>query len=376
MKRRGRGEGAIYRTKGGWWKACANRGLTADGKRRRLYFSGKTKREVQDRLSAFHAQSVTGTFVEPSRTTISTFLNRWLEDSVQLSVRPTTLRSYRGIVKNHIVPRIGHVVLNQLTSQHIQWLYAELNRSGVAPRLRELIHSVLRRALEQAVRFHQLLKNPCDSVDKPRVPKTTMKTFSREQVLAFLSAARGSRLLALYQVAVTVGLRQGELLALQWSDIDLEARCIYVRHTLLEYGGKLELGEPKTERSRRRVDLPAFVAAGLREHRKRMMAEGHPGPWVFCDTSGGPLRKSNLTRRDFHPLVEAAGLPRIRFHDLRHTAATLMLLAGIHPKVVQETLGHASISITLDLYSHVLPSMQLDAAQRIDDLLSDAENAS
>ena len=375
MKRRGRGEGTIYRLKSGLWKACANRGITADGKRNRIYFSGKTKREAQERLANYYAQTITGIFVEPSRTTVATYLNQWLTDVVTSSVRPTTLRSYSGIVRRHIVPRIGSTLLGQLTARHVQWLYAEMDRSGLSPRLRELTHAVLRRSLEQAVRLNLLLKNPCDSVDKPRVPKKSMKTFSADDVRQFLTAARSNRLFALYQVAVTTGLRQGELLGLQWSDVDFEHRCINVRNTLQEDCGRFQLGEPKTNTSRRRVDLPNFVSVGLRDHRKRMIAEGNPGPWLFCDTAGGPLRKSNLTRRDFHPLVASAGLPRIRFHDLRHTAATLSLLAGIHPKVVQEMLGHASITITLDLYSHVLPSMQLDAAQRLDDLLSETKNA-
>jgi integrase len=183
-----------------------------------------------------------------------------------------------------------------------------------------------------------------------------MQTLTPEQVRELLDEARKRRLYALYLLAVTTGLRQGELLGLQWSDVDLEDRSIQVRHTLQEYGAELALAEPKTKQSRRRVDLPVFVATELREHRKRMMVEGHPGPWVFCDTAGGPLRKSNLTRRDFRPLLKAAGLPLIRFHDLRHTAATLLLGQGVHPKIVQERLGHSQIAITLDTYSHVLPS--------------------
>jgi integrase len=199
-----------------------------------------------------------------------------------------------------------------------------------------------------------------------------MQTLSEEQVRLFLSEARRDRLYALYVVALTTGLRQGELFALHWADIDLEAGTITVRHTLQEYGSELTLAEPKTSRSRRSVPISDRVVAALRAHHKQMMIDGNPGPWVFCDTTGGPLRKSNVTRRSFRPLLKRAGLPLIRFHDLRHTAATLWLIKGVHPKVVQERLGHSSIAITLDTYSHVLPSMQRDAAERLDDLLAEA----
>ena len=376
MKRRGRGEGTIYKTKAGVWKSCANRGLTSAGKRSRLYFCGKTKREVQDRLTAYHAQMMTGTFVQPSRMTVAVHLEKWLADAVQSSVRPTTFRSYSGIVRNHIVPRIGGCNLTEVTPLRVQTFYADLERSGVSPRSRQLVHAVLHCSFINAVKLGLLLKNPCASVSKPRVPKKTMRVLSPDQVRTLINASRKGRLSSLYVLAVTTGLRQGELLGLQWTDINLEDGSLQVRHTLQEYGGELNLAEPKTPSSCRRVDLPMFVVASLREHRKEMLAERHPGPWVFCDTDGGPLRKSNLTRRDFKPLLEAAGLPPIRFHDLRHTAATLLLAQGVHPKIVQERLGHSSIAITLDIYSHVLPSMQRDAAQRLDDLLAESKIAS
>src|SRR5205807_7025156 len=190
------------------------------------------------------------------------------------------------------------------------------------------------------------------------------------QVIRLLEAAKGDRLEALYVLAVTTGLRQGELLGLHWDDIDLAGTALRVRHTLHELNGRLWIGEPKTRRARRQVDLPAIAVVALRNHRERMMIEGHPDELVFCDTRGGPLRKSNLVRRSFLPLLKRAGLPTIRFHDLRHTAATLLLAQGVHPKIVQERLGHSQISLTLDTYSHVLPGMGREAASKLDALLT------
>jgi len=187
--------------------------------------------------------------------------------------------------------------------------------------MRELVHSVLHVALRDAVRMERLPSNPCDGVAKPRAAKREIQPLSEEQVKTLLVHAVGNRLHALYVLAVTTGLRQGELLGLHWKDIDLGSANLSVRRTLQEVKGKLNFGEPKTQAGIRVVDLPELALQALREQRKRMLSEGNPGPLVFCDTAGGPLRKSNLIRRSFHPLLERAGLPRIRFHDLRHTAA-------------------------------------------------------
>jgi integrase len=208
-------------------------------------------------------------------------------------------------------------------------------------------------------------------VDKPRAPRRTMQALTPEQVSALIAAAETDRLGALYVLAVATGLRQGELLGLHWEDVDLDAATIAIRRQLSEDGGVLELVEPKSDKGRRRVELPEFAVSALHAHRDRMLAEGlGAAPLVFCDSQGNPLRKSNLLRRSFKPFLERAELPEIRFHDLRHTAATLLLAQGVHPKIVQERLGHAQISLTLDTYSHVLPSMQKEAANKLDDLLN------
>lgn len=179
-------------------------------------------------------------------------------------------------------------------------MYVDLERAGVSPRMRQFTHAVLHRALNQAVKWGLVDRNVCDAVDRPRVPRKELRTLNAEEAQRLLEAAKGDRLEALLVLALTTGMRQGELLGLQWEDVDLKTGTVYIRRTLLELKGKLTLGETKSGRNRR-VDLPDIAVETLREHRKRMLAEGHPGPWVFCDTQGGPIRKSNLTRRWFKP---------------------------------------------------------------------------
>ncbi len=246
----------------------------------------------------------------------------------------------------------------------------ELARDGVSARTQQLVHARLYTALKKAVRLKLVPHNVCVDVDRPVAPKKEFPVLTPEQTARFLAAAREDRLFALYLLAVTTGLRQGELLGLWWDDVDLERRTLSVRAQLQEVAGALARVEPKTRESRRKVALPELAVRALRRHREEIAREGNETPWVFSDTTGGPMRKSNLRRRSFEPLLKRARLPHMRFHDLRHTAATLLLNEEVHPKVVQERLGHARIQITLDIYSHVLPSMQKEAAEKLDHLFA------
>jgi integrase len=196
-----------------------------------------------------------------------------------------------------------------------------------------------------------------------------MKFLSAEQSQHLLKFAAADRFHALYVLAISTGMRMGELFALAWPDIDFDSASIMVQRSLEEISGELTIKEPKTPTSRRRIDLPAFAVDALQGHRRRMLAEGHVAGPVFCDTKGGYLRRSNFRRNSFEPLLARGDLPEVRFHDLRHTAATLLLLRGIHPKIVSERLGHARVQITLDRYSHVLPTMQKEAADQLERLL-------
>ena len=373
-RRRQRGEGALYQRADGLWTA---RFYYRDelGRRQRATVTRKTMSEAREAMRTLRAKEESGVDPRAARTaTLAHLLQRWLEDVAKPTVRPSTLRSYRGIV-THITPLIGSILVADLTASNVVHALAELDRRGVSPRIRALVVFVLRRVLKQAELWKMADRNVAQLVDKPRVKRMEVRVWNPEQVNAFLDAAREDRLFALYQLALGTGMRQGELFALRWSDVDLDAGSISVQHTLEPTAR--ELAEPKSARGRRKIEIPPSLIGGLRGHRAKLLAEGHPHGYVFTDTDGKPLRGSNVYRRSFVPLVALAdaiarangnesGVPLIRFHDLRHTAATLMLAASVHPKIVQERLGHATIAITLDTYSHVIPTMQREAAIAVD----------
>jgi integrase len=364
-KRRGRGEGAIfYREDRQLWACTISLGYGGKGKRKRRTVYGKTKADVQGKLARL--QSGSDVLVNPGTCTLQQFLERWLEDVVKPTRTPNTYRSYEGVVRCHVNEHIGGIRVANLQAVQVQGLYSEMERGGASARMRQLAHAVLHKAMAQAVKWGMLPGNPCSAVDRPRVARKEMKTLTPEQTHHLLVTARPHRLWALFVLAVGTGMRQGELFALRWEDIDLEDGTVFVQHTLEEIDGKFRLKEPKSAAGRRRIELPGFAVEALHEHRKRMLAEGHLAGPVFCDRRGGWLRKSNFTRQIYKPLLERAGLPDIRFHDLRHGHATLMLALGEHPKVVQERLGHSQITLTMDTYSHVLPSVQKKAAENLD----------
>jgi integrase len=369
-RRRGYGEGSIHKRPDGTWRATISVGYGASGKRKRKDVYGKTKKEVQDELAKLQNSKLHGTLVAPSRLTVAQFVDQWLEDVARVTVKSTTHANYKGIIKNHINKHIGGIVLQRLEPQHVQSMYSTMEKDKASAETRRLVHVVLRRSLKQALKWGLVLRNVCDAVDPPRISRRDIHPLSPEQVGDLLASAQGDRLEALYPTAVGTGLRLGELFGLQWVNVDLVGRSISVRHTLTELNGILTLTEPKSAKGKRLVELPQRVVNALHEHRKRMLAEGFGSvPWVFCNLHGGPLRRSHFHSEHYKPLLERAGLPAIRFHDLRHTSATLLLVQGVHPKVVQERLGHAQISLTLDTYSHVLPSMQKDAAGKLDSML-------
>jgi integrase len=367
--RRGRGEGSISQRDDGRWEGKVSLGYDVQGKRIRKTVYGKTKAEVQEKLEKLKQDPTTGLPQDIEKLTVATYMTRWLEDTAKPTIEDTTYERYEQLIRLHIVPEIGHLRLNKLTPAHLQQLYARKLEEGLSPRSVQFIHAVLHRALKQAHRWDMVPQNAAAAVDRPKVPKKQMQFLTPEQVERFWQVAEQDRLYALYVLAATTGMRQGELLGLRWPDIDFTQATLSVQRTLKNVGSSLVVGQPKSAAGRRSITLPEIAVQALRDHRKRMLAEGlTASPWVFCDTEGGPIRKQNLVRRSFKPLLEEAELPDIRFHDLRHTAATLLLAKGVHPKVVQERLGHSSINLTLDTYSHVMPTLQRDAADKLDEL--------
>jgi integrase len=378
MARRGHNEGSIYqRESDGKWVSSVNLGFGPDGKRKRRVIYGATRKEVAEKLKKLLREQQQGTLpTQTERQTVGQFLERWLEDSVKPTVRPTTFESYSILTKTHLIPSLGRIPLTKLTPQHIQAFMNHKLAKGLSPRTVQYLHSLLNRALGLAWKWDLVSRNVARLVSPPRVQQAEIKPFTPEQARQFLAAIRGDRLEALYSVALALGLRRGEALGLHWQDVDLEAGAITVRVTLQRIRGSLQLVEPKTGHSRRTIRLPQIAITALRAHRTQQIQERllAGSTWqdtgmVFTSHVGTPIDPRNLNRQ-FDKIVEKAGLPKMRFHDLRHTCATLLLVQGVHPRVVMETLGHSRISETMDRYSHVIPALQQDAANKLDELLT------
>ncbi len=370
-KRRGRGEGSISQRDDGLWEAKLSLGYDGEGKRRRKTIYGKTKGEVQEKLRQLQNASSTGILTDVSKLTIAEFLKHWLEGPAKEYIGDTTWPRYEQLIRLRINPYVGGVRLTKLTPMHIEQMLADLRTAGVGARGRQMAVNVLSGALKHATRIRPPLipYNPVASVVKPHPQKPEIKPFTPDQVGKFFAKACEDRYYALYVMAIDTGMREGELFAIEWDDIDFAATVVMVRRSLKELKGKVWVEDLKTEKNRRRIDLAPATLDALHDHRKRQLAEGNAGKLVFCDSDGGYLRRPNLARRHYHPLLKAAGPPRIRFHDLRHTAATLLLLANERTKVVSERLGHPSTTTTEATYQHVLPTMQKQAAEKMNQIL-------
>lgn len=377
MGRRGHGEGSIYQRQDGRWVGTLELGWE-NGKRRRKPVYGQTRREVADKLRTVQQRVKEGAPIPPERLTVGAFLNDWLV-SVKGTVRPRTYERYESIVRRHLTPALGKKRLARLDPEDLDRFYADKVESGLSKMTVVHIHRVLHAALRQAARRGLVVRNVSDVVSPPRPDRKPMKTLTPEQASALIAAADGDRLRALYVLALTTGMRKGELLGLRWRDADLDGRSLRVQGSLQQIPGEgLKIVEPKTASSRRQIMLTETGVDALRRHRAEQAQERlrSGGTWedhdmVFASTNGGPINPSNLSYRSFGPLLTKAKVPKVRFHDLRHTCATLLLGEGVHAKVVSEMLGHTEVGITLDLYSHVTPTMQKGAADALDGLLGD-----
>ncbi|MDQ3925680.1 MAG: site-specific integrase [Actinomycetota bacterium] len=374
-KKRGNGEGSITRRKDGLYMARYTVQTPTGPKRKTLY--GKTRREVDEKLTKAKADRDGGLVFDADGVKVGEYLERWLADSVRDTVRPTTFERYEQMVRLHIRPVLGRLKLKNLTPAHVRGLYREKLDAGLSPRTVQYVHVTLHKALKQAVMDGLIPRNATEAVRPPQVRREEMQPLSPEQVKVLLEAARDERLEALYVLAVTTRLRQGELLGLKWEDVDLEARTLRVRRTLATTKGGPLLAAPKTKSSRRTVRLTQGAVNALRSHLERQLKEidragslWRENGLIFASEAGVPLDRRYVTNHRFKPLLKQAQLPLVRFHDLRHTCATLLLGRNVNPKIVSEMLGHASIAITLDTYSHVLPNMQGEAAKAVEDALS------
>jgi len=309
-------------------------------------------------------------------------MERWLEDSAKGDLGHRAYANYKLQIRRHISPAFARLKLSKLTAAHIQSLYAAKLRDGLKPASVRYIHAVLHRALEQAVRFNLIPFNPASRVDPPKIRQDEITPLDAEQARTFLEAASvaGDRHECLYVLSLTCGLRMGEALGLKWTDIDLDASTLRVNRQLQrmrrdgDKSGTLVFSEPKNA-STRTVDLPQRALKSLKSHHTRQLEEElraahyEDSGLVFATGKGTPLDAQNVINRHFKPLLKRAALPDIRWHDLRHTYATLLLSRGTHPTYVQKSLGHASVQLTLDRYSHWMPSMGRNTAEGIDEAL-------
>jgi integrase len=381
--RRAAGEGSIHKRSDGRWAGALDTAIGTGGGRQRKYVYGSTQREVRDKLAAARRQVAEGGRPANDRITVGQYMNEWLT-SKRTQVRPRTWQRYESYVRLHVEPGLGRIRLAKLTPEDLDRLYAERLAAGFSPMTVRHLHTVLHGALKQAVRRGLVPRNVTDFVDPPRAPRHQIRTLNAEEARRLLDAAADDPFEALYVLALTTGMRQGELLALRWRDVDLERATVQVRGSLQRgFENELVIAEPKTSSSIRQVLLPRLaVDALVRQLERQRKQRGDAGDsWddrglVFTNEIGRPVNASNIYNRSFRPLLKRAGIEGLRFHDLRHSAATLLLEQNLHPKVVSEMLGHTDIGITLDLYSHVTPTMQAAAASEFDRMLGDPSGPS
>lgn len=383
VRSKANGEGSVYERKDGRWEAVLTYRTGAGFKRRRSYHYSRS--EADRALTKMKSDRDGGIVLDVSIATLEEYLSVWLADSVAVSVDPKTLEGYEIACRVHIVPALGHVRLRDLRPQQIQSFHAAKHRQGLSVRTRQNIHGTLKRALKQAVAWGELSSSPAENLDPPKAPAEDAEDGSEEiraladaEAIRLFDAARNanSRFRYLYIVAVRTGLRQGELLGLKWDDLnlDVDPAALTLRRSLAaRKGGGFVFTPTKRKRQRRKLALHWEAADAFRDQRElqteeRQAAEGR---WkehglVFPSVIGTPMSARNLYRRDFKPLLKRAELPDISFHDLRHSFATIMLFEWeVDARIVQEMMGHASIKLTMDTYSHVLPNTQADVIRRL-----------
>jgi integrase len=374
-KKREDGEGCVFRKRDDLWGAYI---VGEDGKRK--YFYAKSKQKVLEKLDNAREEKRRGTLVTTAQQTVAQYLAYWLENAVKDAVRPRTYERYEAIVRLHIVPVFGKVKLQALTPQHVQVLKSRKLKEGLSPTTVSAIHEMLHKALDDAIKMGLIARNVCEAVSPPRKQHKEISPLTAEQSRKLLDAAKGHPQEALFVLALATGMRRGELLGLKWQDINFDTGVLQVRRALSrlptqmgkERGDLYAETEPKTRSGRRGIVLPRFAVEALRQHwlRQEEMKRVAGDAWedhdyVFCTPLGTHLDPGYGVLVQLKMLLKKAGLPDIRFHDLRHSAATLLLSKGVHPKVVQEILGHSEISMTMDIYSHVLPTMQREAMERL-----------
>jgi len=370
------------RSKGSWtlWVDLGRDPETGKRKQQTLTVRG-SKKDAERELRVLLTRLETGAYIKPTRLTVGGYLEQWLQGYVSSNTSPRTRERYIEIAHAHLVPALGSILLTALRPQHIQDYYAKAlesgrrdGKGGLSAQTVHHHHRVLYEALKHAVKHGILIRNVAEAVDPPRPEHKEMATLWPETVNSLLDAARRIPYYTLFYTALYTGLRRSELLALRWCHVDLDFATLSVVETLHQlHNREFVFRQPKSKRGRRQIALSPSLALLLRQHRaeqevsrKLLGLELSPSDLVFSQPDGSPLQPDSITQA-FTRLARSVGLCGVRFHDLRHTHATLMLRHGIHPKIVSERLGHSTVAITLDTYSHVLPGLQEAAAQRFEE---------
>jgi integrase len=355
----------------------------ATGKYKSQWFTVQGgKKDAEKKLSELLHQMDTGNYMKPGKTTVADYLTTWLQDYVKPNLSPRTAEGYEHIIKRYIIPKLGNLTLVHLKPEHLQHFYSTELNTGLSAQTVRHHHMVIHKSLDSAVEWGLVIRNAADAVRPPRAQRIEMQTWSEDEIVQFLEAAKATPYYELFYLALFTGMRRSELLALRWQDIDFIYSQIYVSRSLhVLSGSKAIFRSPKTATGRRTIALSPSAILLLRDYREKKEAESlllekpiSDDDLVFS-TLGKHLLPNTITHA-WSKLVKHIGLKAIRFHDARHTHASIMLKQGIHPKIVQERLGHASIQITLDTYSHVAPGLQEAAANKFDDILRIKHNES
>src|SRR6476661_5713118 len=370
------GESTIYKGADGRWHGYVSVGYKLNGKLDRRHVTGGTRGVVVDKVRELERKRDSGTVTETSTPTVAAWLEHWLANIAPRRVRQRTVESYESSVRRHLIPGIGRHRLDRLRPEHLDQLYTQLLDAGYSPATVLRDHRILSRALTVAMQRGHIARNVARLVDPPRQEQSDIATaLNVEEARAVVEAASGTRNAARWTVALALGLRQSEALALQWKDIDLLANTLTVRRSIHRVRGGLIYEEPKTRRSLRTLWLPLPLVAALHQHKaaqlgEQMLAgsEWHDEDLVFAQANGRPIDKKT-DYDDWTALLKAAGVRHVRLHDGRHTAATLLLSENVHPRVVMELLGHSQMRTTMDIYSHVMPALAREAADRMGALL-------
>ena len=363
MGRRASGEGSIGKRKDGTYYGT----VQSDGRREWVY--GATRREVAGKLKELRQKVEQSINLDADRMTVKEFLGRWLEDVVKQRNKPRTYESYTQMVRDHIVPALGSTQLSTLRPDHIQAFVNQLTKKGKSPRTVQYARAILRKALNQAIKWRYLSFNAAAVVEGPRVDAYEAQPLTKEEARRLMDALKGHRLEALYLMTLLLGLRRGEVLGLLIANLDLEGGLVTIDGVLQWQGGRLVRGTTKTKASTRTLPLPPSLIPVLKAHLEHQQAKFPQNTYVFASTTGTPINPRNLLRQ-FKVLLERAGIREIRFHDLRHTAATFLIARGEHPRVVMDILGHSQISTTLNIYGHILNETRSDAVSGLDAYLS------